>query len=335
MVVAYTNFPNEMAATLIDEIISGSTIRFTIIDEVKYLSVRDFIMHVCEKDNNEAGQVWRRMSEEEKENLKPYQKEFKFPGRGQQDQPVITFPGALLLVGMLPGKNAEKHRAAITKIVIRYFAGDSSLIEEVESNAKSNEPVAQMARDSLPTKKKDTELQVSRKRQYEQLEYEERVVALERTQAENLKIKADAMKQQADTYAKKIELYAGLCDSRSRMDDRGRLLFKDVVMNSVKEPVTGTLIQSQISFPRINTAKEQAVEFLTISTVASEMGYKLDRAQLMAVGMAVKNAYTAKYGREPPKHDQFVGGEVRRVNTYRARDRDIMESEIQKLVGGT
>lgn len=317
MVVAYTNFPNEMATIPLDEIIPDATIRFTVIDGVQYLSTRDLIMHVCGKDNNQSAEIWRRLPEVKKKELAAV--DFKFPGRGQHDQQVITFPAALQLIVILPGENAKKNRDAIMQIVLRYFAGDRSLIQEIESNAKSNHPIAQMARASLDSDKKNTPSKVSRKREYEQLEYEERLAALARTRVETQKMN--------------IDLYASLCGPHPRIDDRARLLFKDVVMNTATAtgPVTRAPSQPQITPSGEIPVKEQSAGFLTISTVASYMGYTFDTKQLMKVGVAVKNAYKAKYGEEPPKHEQFVGGAVRRVNTYQEKDRELMEFEIQEF----
>jgi hypothetical protein len=44
-----------------DEIVSGATVRFCVIDGVQYLSIRDLIQCVCGKSKDEAGLVWRRI----------------------------------------------------------------------------------------------------------------------------------------------------------------------------------------------------------------------------------------------------------------------------------
>lgn len=44
-----------MATIPLDELAPGATIRFTVIDGVQYLSIRDFIMHVCETSNDYSG----------------------------------------------------------------------------------------------------------------------------------------------------------------------------------------------------------------------------------------------------------------------------------------
>ncbi len=43
----------------------------------------------------------------------------------------------------------------------------------------------------------------------------------------------------------------------------------------------------------------------------------------------VKENYKKKYGTDPPKHEQIVGGAVRPVCTYQAKDRDLIESVIK------
>ena len=88
-----------------DEIVSGATVRYTIIDGIQYLSVRDLIMHMCGKDNKRAAEVWDRLSPDKKNELSAYCGNFQFPGRGQSEQPVITFPGAIRLAMFLPGKS--------------------------------------------------------------------------------------------------------------------------------------------------------------------------------------------------------------------------------------
>ena len=48
------------------------------------------------------------------------------------------------------GENAKKNRSAMVGIIHRYYPGDKSLLEEIEANAKSDHPLAQMARETLP-----------------------------------------------------------------------------------------------------------------------------------------------------------------------------------------
>ena len=121
----------------LDEIVAGATVRVAVIQGTQYLSVRNVIMYMCGKDNKQASQIWERISSDHKEELSSFCRNFQFPGRGQSMSPVITFPGALKLIMFLPGEMAKIHRSGMVKIIHRYFAGDASLLEEIEANAAS------------------------------------------------------------------------------------------------------------------------------------------------------------------------------------------------------
>jgi hypothetical protein len=170
-----------MAATLpFDEFISGAQVRFTWIEILQYLSITDSIQISYNTDRDYACKVWRNVkADPEKWNeLKDFIKQHQFPGERQSVQDVITFPGMLRLIMLLGGPNAAKCRSKMCKILVRYFAGDRTLLGEIEANAESDDPVAGMARASLAGEKGDAEIQ-SRKRKMEDLEYQERLVALE------------------------------------------------------------------------------------------------------------------------------------------------------------
>ena len=138
-----------MATIPFDEIVPGATVRLAKIDGVQYLSVRDVIMHVCDKSAKTANKLWEILSDEKKREVTNDVRNFQFPGQGQSKQPVITFKGALKLAMFLSGDKAAMHRSAMVGILSRYYAGDGSLTDDIEANAASDSPVAQMARNSL------------------------------------------------------------------------------------------------------------------------------------------------------------------------------------------
>lgn len=70
------------------------------------------------------------------------------PGRGNGRTKLVTFQDALELIMVLPGQIAKEFRLKFVDIIKRYLAGDHTLIQEVEANAKSNAPINQMARDA-------------------------------------------------------------------------------------------------------------------------------------------------------------------------------------------
>ena len=132
-----------------DEIVPGATVRPAVIDGDQYLSVRDCIMHLNESSAKTANKRWERLSDDAKNELATFCRHFQFPGRGNRPELVITFKGALKLAMMVSGENAAKYRAAMVGILTRYYAGDGSLTDEIEANAVSTSPVAQMARNAL------------------------------------------------------------------------------------------------------------------------------------------------------------------------------------------
>lgn len=327
----------------LDEIAPGATIRFTVIDGMQYLSIRDFIMHMCEKDQNDAGQIWRRMTPDKLSELQTSCLNFKFPGRGQQDQPVITFPGAIKLAMFLPGENAKRNRSVMSKILVRYFAGDRTLIQEIEANAQSEAPMAQMAKAavaaSLPNSA-DSQALESRKRV---LDEEERAVAVDYRRAETKKLNSEAQRMDSETRMRQFELlsnvterYVALCDPNMQMDERAKLLLKDSLLNFVVQPPAPSSSSSTGLNPLLAADEEGAkgsIPFVTISAVANDLGYKFTSMQLKTVGKRIAKAYVAKYGVPPTKHDQFVDGAVRMVNTYQTKDRPLVEAELHAAHG--
>ena len=85
---------------------------FTVINGGTYMSICNIIMVVCKKDNNMAGEIWRKTSDKQKEELQEFSLNFLFPCQGQLEQPVITLEGALKLIMWLPGNMAHRRRAA-------------------------------------------------------------------------------------------------------------------------------------------------------------------------------------------------------------------------------
>ena len=150
----------EVSSIPFDEIATGATVRLTVINGIQYLSIRDIIMHICGKPANEASEVWRRMPDSQKDELQvscvrskmvnyageswrnldrkeELNKElavYKFPGRGQQYQPVITLAGSVKLVMLLPGKRAQLYKSKFAEIISRYLDGDQTLYLEINEN---------------------------------------------------------------------------------------------------------------------------------------------------------------------------------------------------------
>ena len=53
-----------------DEIVPGATVRLVVMKGTQYLSIRDLIMYLCDKDNKQAAQIWERLSPDTKQDRK-------------------------------------------------------------------------------------------------------------------------------------------------------------------------------------------------------------------------------------------------------------------------
>ena len=287
-----------------DDIVAGATVRFSEIDGVQYLSIRDVIMHVCGKDGNDAAEIWRSMSDEKVSEVKITSEtfsncsNFKFPGRGQQDQPVITFPGAIKLLMFLPGEKAKTHRSAMVSILIRYFAGDPSLLNEIEANAVSESPIAVMARASIASES-ETQATLKRKRE-EELEYEKKTAELHALKVNTVGTFAATMAMINPNWRD---------DTRLRLQTEDWL--KNVAFNSGMAAIT-------------NGEAAPLSKSVSVTQVARELGYNLSHANQIKAGRLVATKYRAKYDAEPPTHAQWVDGAERMVKSYTEADRKLI-----------
>ena len=105
-----------------DEVVPGATVRcMTTTNGTQYLSIRDLIMHACDKNQRDSANIWATLPVKDESCVL----EWRFHGRGQVEQPLITFPGAAELLLLLPGENVKRTRSTVTKILARHFNGDA------------------------------------------------------------------------------------------------------------------------------------------------------------------------------------------------------------------
>jgi len=75
-----------------------------------------------------------------------------------------------------------------------------------------------------------------------------------------------------------------------------------------------------------------ALASISISQVATEMRVRLMPGQAVAIGKLVSKAYQNTYGSLPSKHNQFVDGAVRSVNSYTEEHRVLIVAAIRAIV---
>lgn len=212
---------------------------------------------------------------------------------------------------VLPGKSAKKNRTKFAVVLTRYMAGDKSLVGDIETNASSTSPIAQMARDSLEDN--------SRKRKIEDLEVEERRIKIQELASMNQLRMAEAHKREAEVQRLLMDNYLSLCPNNT-MDDRARLVFKDYCLSLALRGIGGPVIN-----------KNSDDNPVTISNLAANIGLKFSTSELISIGQEVKKRYKAKYGADPSKHEQQCGGAVRAVCSYTEKDADMIQQVLREF----
>lgn len=270
----------------------------------------DLVMVVTEKNRDEAGMVLRRIPEDVFLSINLIER--KMQGRGNAHTKLVTFQNAIKLVMVLPGHVASEVRTQFASIINRYLAGDHTLISEIQSNAESTSPVAQMARESLGI---STEEDLRRKRLREDLELQKLQVEIEdrKRQSDNNKRQSaiDFVHSYADTMS--------LLDSDWKKDQRIVVQLKDYLANATMGPKQLT-----------NNSDDEAIY---VTMVAKDMGYnRLSHGQDCKIGREMAKLYRAKYGVEPQTCKRLVNGTEMVVKHYTKRDLDIMQRAIKSAM---
>ena len=194
---------------------------------------------------------------------------------------------------VLPGQVAKETRTQFADIIKRYLAGDHSLVQEIQANAKSTSPIAQMARESLGI---TTDEDMNRKRRREDLDYQ-----IQRQES-------------VTSFIHTMQLL----DPNWKQDTRLLIQTKDLLKNIVLGPQAA-----------ITNGECAAPAPLSIQELARDLGYgTLGHADLCKIGKKAIEFYRAKHDSVPPKRLQFVDGAERSVNAYTEADRDILTHAV-------
>jgi hypothetical protein len=224
---------------------------------------------------------------------------------------------------VLPGKIAKETRSRFASIIERYMAGDRSLVKEVEANAQSDAPIAQMARASLAAERASEPVVDSHvlmhKRKLEELEIE------------NMQLDLTIKRRGAELeYAEKITTnYRALCQDTS-MDSRAALILKDYYLNMIILPPVAAPnrltdgIEQQPAPPPVSSRP------ISLSQVATELGLKIPTGELISLGGKLRKEYESKHGHPPGKHDQLCSGRMTKVNSYCESDRPLVEEVLRE-----
>ena len=283
------------------EIIHGrdSTVRVTH-DHLIYAV--DLVMVMTAKNRNDAGQALRNLTDEVFSSVNITER--NTGGYGNSKTKLVSFQDALELIMVLPGKIAKETRAQFTNILKRYMAGDQSLVSEIQANASSTSPIAQMARESLGMTQGDDPVAVGFKRRREELE----LLKLE----EEIKGMTQSRIITASTELERIR-----DPTQSNLDDRTRLMIQDALQNSILNTMTTGGAQATLTNGTSNTP-------ISIGSVAAELGYRPTTNDAKRIGVDIKKRYLRLHNKPPPKHDQLCEGRVTQVNSYTEQDKSLL-----------
>ena len=68
---------------------------------------------------------------------------YKFSGRGRQVSPVTEAKGAVMLMNLLPGRQAAQFRLDFADVIVRYLGGDETLIADIRRDDELQDAVSE------------------------------------------------------------------------------------------------------------------------------------------------------------------------------------------------
>lgn len=195
-------------------------------DNCETFSIYDFITKLFKKDDSGtyARQLWGRM---QKPNYEHYNEvvtlvtichNLVLPGSGGRKTPCTGIRGLQQLLTILSSKVSEDYRTLLNETLLRYVAGDRSMIIEIEENAASEAPINVLARDALA---REPLIADAQQQPLPQSTEDERM-DLVRGISTDLKTMLPVMQQQQATIAQHVNFLVAMQNNHDA--DRTRLL---------------------------------------------------------------------------------------------------------------
>jgi hypothetical protein len=354
-----------MSRIPLDEIVAGSSVDVAMIRGVQYLPIRDLIMHCGGKNAKAANKTWERMPDDMKEELATFCTSFQFSGTGKKLQPVISFKGALKLVMMIGGENAKRFRLKMAGILTRFYAGDDSLMEEIQSNGQSAAPIAQMARASMladaapdapiaiasllsvdaapdapiaiasllsdDVAPVQYELVLSNKRKLEELEIAKLELDMDAKRADIEAKKAETKNMQMERLTKCFTSYKETCKDVD-MGRRAKTVFKDLYLNMAKQEGNPGPVASDDEISEDDIPVED--KLFNLVNVAHGIGiHPQSFAILTPVHIEVMKRYVEVHGQSPLERKHLYCPNTIVDTLYNECDRPMMEEVLRSMLG--
>jgi hypothetical protein len=153
----------------------------------------------------------------------------------------------------------------------------------------------------------------------------------------------DIQKKRGDQVKSLFDDYSRLCSPTTVMDERARLMFKDVYLNMVSNFQTQTIITNgegvdadgaaagSMVGPVGYAAPVVANKPVSISSVATSLGHRLTSSEAIRVGIEISKSYVKLHGKAPSKHDQLCDGRITAVNNYTENDKPLIVDALRAL----
>jgi hypothetical protein len=260
--------------------------------------------------------------------------------RGGGKTKLLTFQHAIELVMVLPGKMAKETRTKFADVITRYMAGDQSLVGEIEANAESTSPIAQMARDAVvedsrKRKANREDLKITERRQTleeRRQALEERKLALDEQKLamvhvdETRRLENVALKNRIQTdFAKS---YLDIATQLGGMEERDKVQFRALMSVTLG-------VQTRMLEPAGEHANAPTQKLPTsIQIVVGNMNFKnLTNTDYQQIGRITKNKYVKAYGRAPSKHREVgANGKYFDVNDYYDDDAPMIQDAAREYM---
>lgn len=311
------------------EIVQGRDASVRMTDDNLLVAV-DLVMLASGKNKNDAGKDLRDLKDSTFSTAKFTVR--TLPGKGNANIKLVSLHDAIELFMVLPGKLAKETRSKFADVIRRYLGGDKSLITEIEANAASDSPIAQLARASLDVPAVGAAMSpdepgVSKKRERDTLSLD-LVLAERKLRLEEGEFRLKEREKALEHMNRGMDLMDSLKE-RTNIDERTKLQFEDHIKNVILSA------SSHFSPARAITNGAPAAndtESLSVSVLVGELGYKCSDREIINIGRAMAKKYREKYQQEPPKHKQYVKGNYIPVNSYMERDRSLMEEAVREIM---
>lgn len=273
------------------ELIPGFDVRVTD-DKPPLIWVVDLIMAVTKTGPDYAKKILKRLIETQTFCLDKLS-EGRFDGSG--DVKLANFQNAMELMFVLPGKTAVKFRQKAADILTRYYAGDASLVSEIQANAVSDSPINQMAREALG----------KRKAEIEDLELAERRIALKEREAalesNKIAVESDKIAMESKKMHAPLEFLKACSSVVDSWEDRDKVKIRAMIMNHADTYFRNTNGNMLAIEP--GELVQSIPKFTSITEVANEMGERnFSNNDLMGIGKLASKLYQEQYGVIPNKH---------------------------------